>query len=217
MLAPHSALYHHRGEEAHRDTCAHSAIPNATHRPCYWICDWGKILHREARASVSRPPLPSHLLPAYVRNRHVRLQELALPLTGGPGRGGAGSEASVDKLCIHPPLLYDLSICPHGDGGGRSMMLWKSPGTLSPGALFLFVSSVSLLQGTISKCRCTAAVEPDRGTPRPVGSPLLRRGSLEIPGPLKSCRLGEALPQGDGRQNAKKKKKKKLPRLSFFV
>lgn len=121
MLAPHSALYHHRGEEAHRDTCAHSAIPNATHRPCYWICDWGKILHREARASVSRPPLPSHLLPAYVRNRHARLQELALPLTGGPGRGGAGREASVDKLCIHPPLLYDLSICPHGVGGRRKV------------------------------------------------------------------------------------------------
>ncbi|KAK5853163.1 hypothetical protein PBY51_006978 [Eleginops maclovinus] len=121
MLAPHCALYHHRGEEAHRDTCAHSAIPNATHRPCYQSCDLGKILHREARASVSRPPLPSHLLPAYVRNRHASLQELVLPLTGGTGGGGAWREASAVKLCIHSPLLYDLSICPHGDGGRRKV------------------------------------------------------------------------------------------------
>lgn len=86
-----------------------------THEAWHRTCKWRKTSAGKHVPAFPVHPLPSqHFLCASTTDTLASRSSL-LPLTGGLRRGGAGREASVNKLRIHPPLPHYLSICPERD------------------------------------------------------------------------------------------------------
>ncbi len=120
----------HTGERKHIEahTCTYLHSPNAHKHTHVLLQDlWlEEDLRWEARASISSPPLPDHLLSACVHNRHTRLQELAAALNRW-AKARRGRQRGICRQTLHPSssTVLPLHLPRETQRGGSSIIQRK--------------------------------------------------------------------------------------------